>query len=102
MALVVLTCQCGSVEEKARGFLKKVGYENWMTIPVHKGKERCKKALEYVPQYPEVDMLNSFLDRGGKWVVILGYDGNECRWSDIAHGGLKAEVDAEFVVKQFA
>ena len=100
--IIVLTCQCGSVEQKARGFLKRVGYADWMNIPIHKGKERSRKALQYVPRFPEVDMLNSFLDRASKWVVILGYDSDSCRWSDIAHGGLKADVDAELVVKQFA
>lgn len=100
--LLVLTCQCGSVDQKARGFLKRAGYAGWMDIPVHKGKDRSRKELQYLPKFPEVEMLNSFLDRASKWVVILGYDDHECRWSDISHGGLKSEVDAEFIVKQFA
>ena len=100
--IVVVTCQCGSVEQRARGFLKKVGYADWLNIPIHKGKEKARKVLQYIPQFPEVEMLNNFLDNAGKYVVILGYDKNECRWSDISRGGLKSEVDAEYVVKQFA
>ncbi len=102
MSLVVITCQCGSVEQKARGFLKKVGYADWLTIPIHKGKEKSRKAIQYIPKFPEIEMLNNFLDNAGKYVVILGYDSNGCKWSDITHGGLKAEIDAEYVVKMFA
>lgn len=100
--IVVVTCQCGSVEQKARGFLKRVGYNDWINIPVHKGREKSKKAIQYIPKFPEIEMLENFLNNASKWVVILGYDDKECRWSDIAHGGLKAEIDAEFVVKRFA
>lgn len=100
--ILVLTCQCGSVEQKARGFLKRMGYSDWLNIPIHKGREKSRKAIQYLPKFPEVEMLDSFLDNASKWVVILGYDGEGCKWSDIAHGGLKAEVDAEFVVRRFA
>lgn len=100
--IVVVTCQCGSVEQKARGFLKKVGYADWLTIPIHKGKEKTKSAIQYIPKFPEIDMLYNFLENASKYVVILGYDDKGCRWSDIAHGGLKAEIDAEYIVKMFA
>ena len=102
MSLVVLTCQCGSVEQKARGFLKRMGYSDWLNIPIHKGREKSRKAIQYLPNFPEVEMLDSFLNNASKWVVILGYDDQDCKWSDIAHGGLKAEVDAEFVIRRFA
>ena len=102
MSLIVVTCQCGSVEQKARGFLKRVGYDDWLTIPVHKGKEKTMKAIQYLPKYPEIDMLKNFLANASKYVVILGYDEDGCKWSDISHGGTKTEIEAEFVVKRFA
>lgn len=102
MSLIVVTCNCGSVEQRARGFLKRVGYEDWINIPVHKGKEKTMKAIQYLPHYTEIDMLKNFLANASKYVVILGYDGEDCKWSDISHGGTKAEIDAEFIVKRFA
>lgn len=100
--ILVLTCNCGSVEQKARTFLKKVGYPDWLNIQIYKGKDKTKRAIQYIPHYPEVDMLNHFLESASKYVVILGYDGNECRWSDIAHNYSKSAIDAEFIVKRFA
>lgn len=100
--ILVVTCNCGSVEQKARTFLKKVGYTDWLNIPIYKGKDKTKRAIQYVPHYPEIDMLNHFLESASKYVVILGYDGNECKWSDIAHNYSKSSIDAEFIVKRFA
>lgn len=100
--IVCVTCMCGSVEQKARGFLKRVGYADWATIPIHKGKDKSKKVVQYLPNFPEVEMLKNFLEHASKYVVILGYDRNGCRWSDITHGLPKSEIDAEFIVKQFA
>ena len=97
----LLTCQCGSVEQRARGFLKRIGYAGWMSAPLHKGKERSKRAIQYLPKFPEIEMLNNFLENASKYVVILGYDDNGCRWADIAHGLPKSEIDAEFIVQQY-
>ena len=47
-------------------------------------------------------MLKNFLSNASKWVVIIGYDQENMKWSDIAHNGPKSSIEAEFVVKNFA
>lgn len=97
----VSACLCGSSEQKARNFLKKAGYPDWLDIEIFQGKQKTNSLLNTIPQYPEVDMLRSFLQNASKWVVILGYDGNSCRWSDIAHNAPKSTIEAEFIIKEF-
>lgn len=85
-----------------RGFLQKAGYRDWLSIPVVQGKDKSLSLLGTIPQYPEVDMLRNYLREASKWAVIIGHDGQMCRWSDITHGGPKTQIEAEFVVKNFS
>ena len=101
MSLAVIACLCGSSDSKARNFLKKAGYEDWFSIPVHKGKEKSISFLNQLPPAPEKEMLNNFLKNASKWVVIIGYDDQSMKWSDIAHNAPKSYIEAEFVVKNF-
>lgn len=57
--------------------------------------------LNQLPSTPEKDMLQSFLKNASKWVVIIGYDQENMRWSDISHNGAKSRIEAEFVVRTF-
>lgn len=100
--IVVVTCLCGSVESLARNTLKRCGYENWMNIPIHKGKEKSRKIISALPQFPEIQMLDNYLQKASKWVVIIGYDENNCRWSDVAHNAAKSSIEAEFIISTFA
>lgn len=103
MPLTVIACACGSSETTARNFLKSAGYQNWLTIPVFKGKEKSLIALDSVPPAPEKEMLLSFLRNASKWVVIIGYDENgNMRWSDISHNAPRSTIEAQFVVETFA
>ena len=99
--LATCGCYCGSTDNLIRNFLKAHGYQDWMTIPIAKGKERSRAMLNILPQYPEVQMLDNFLKDASKWAVIIGWDDTSCRWADIAHGGPKAGIDAGFLVDQF-
>jgi hypothetical protein len=47
-------------------------------------------------------LLRNFLNKSSKWSVIIGYDDQGCKWSDIAHGGAKSQIEAELVVSTFA
>lgn len=100
--ITVVACLCGSSESKARSFLKSVGYPDWFSIKIHQGKEKSLAMLNYLPPVPEKEMLQSFLKNASKWVVIIGYNDTEMRWSDIAHNAPKSRIEAEFVVKNFA
>ena len=100
--IVCISCNCGSVDSLIRNFLQKEGYQDWLTVPIHKGKERSRKLVQSLPQYPEVQMINSFLNNASKWAVIIGYNENGCRWSDISHNPNKSRIEASFIVKTFA
>jgi hypothetical protein len=101
MSIAVISCHCGSSDSLARNFLKSVGYQDWLSIPVNKGKEKSLAVLNQMPPVPEKDMLRSFLKDASKWVVIIGYNDTDMKWSDIAHNGPKSKIEAEFVVKNF-
>lgn len=102
MSLAVVACHCGSSESLARNFLKSVGYPGWIDIPVYRGKEKSLSVLNQLPPTPEKDMLQNFLSNASKWVVIIGYNQNSMKWSDISHNGPKSSIEAEFVVKNFS
>lgn len=102
MPIAVVTCRCGSTESLARNFLRSTGYLDWMNIPVHQGKENSLAILNQLPHTPEKEMLQSFLKDASKWVVIIGYDQDSMKWSDIAHNGPKSRIEAEFVVKNYS
>ena len=94
MALAVVACMCGSSDSLVRNFLHSVGYPEWNSIPVVRGKDK-------LPPFPERDMLRDFLRNASKWAVIIGYNDSSMRWSDITHGGAKTKIEAEMVVKNF-
>ena len=100
--IVVVTCLCGSVESLARNTLNRCGSKDWATIKIHKGKEKSRQIISTLPQFPEIQMLNNYLKDASKWVVIIGYDENNCRWTDVAHNAAKSKIEAEFVVSTFA
>lgn len=101
MSLAVITCQCGSTTNMARNFLKSAGYQDWLTIPVIQGKEKSRRVLERIPRFPEIEMLDNFLEDASKWVVIIGWNERGCRWSDIAHNAPKSKIEAEYIVQNF-
>lgn len=101
MALMAIACMCGSSDSVVRNFLHSVGYPGWNSIPLVKGKEKSLSALNELPPFPERDMLESFLKSASKWAVIVGYNDEAMRWSDIAHGGSKTKIEAEMVVSVF-
>lgn len=102
MSIAVVACLCGSSNSKARNFLKSVGYSDWLNIPIRQGREKSLAALNQMPAVPEKEMLKNFLKNASKWVVIIGYNQSEMRWSDIAHNGPKSRIEAEYVVKNFS
>lgn len=101
MPIKVCTCLCGSTDQLARQTLKQFGYPDWLSIQIPQGKEKSLRMLELMPQFPEVEMLRNFLKDASKWVVIIGWDDESCRWSDIAHNSNKSRIEAEFVVQKY-
>ena len=101
MSIAVCACMCGSSDSRARNFLKSVNYPDWLSIRVYKGKEKSRSLLNQMPPVPEKEMLENFLKDASKWVVIIGYDQNSMKWSDIAHNAPKSHIEAEFIVRNF-
>lgn len=102
MSLAVCTCLCGGSSSLVRNFLHSANYPNWMDIPIHQGKEKSLALLNQLPPAPEKEMLQTFIKNSSKWAVIIGYDQDSMKWSDIAHHGPKSSIEAEFVVKNFS
>ena len=102
MSLVVVACMCGSSESMARNFLKSVNYDGCLNVPIHRGKDKSLSILNQMPLAPEKEMLQNFLKNSSKWVVVIGYDQQDMKWSDISHNAPKSRIEAEFIVKAFA
>lgn len=100
--IAVCSCLCGGSESLIRNFLKSTGFKDWLNIPIVKGKDKSLSLLNQLPPTPEKEMLQNFLKDASKWAVIIGYTDTAMRWSDIAHNGPKARIEAEFVVKSFS
>lgn len=103
--ILAVTCMCGSVESLIQNFLKSANYQNWLTVPIYKGKQKSLNILNQLPQTPENEMLKSYLGTATKWAVIIGYDPNtnQLKWSDIAQSrNTKTRVEAELLVEAFA
>lgn len=98
----VCSCLCGSTDSLIRNCLKNNGYQDWMTIPIIKGKEKSRHLVASLPQFPEAQMLDHFLENASKWAVIIGWNENGMRWADIAHNGSQSRIEAEFIIGTFA
>ena len=101
MAIGIIACQCGSSDSLARKFSKSVGYQYWMDVPVHKGKEKSMAFLNQLPPAPEKEMLQNFLKNSSKWVVVIGFDQETVKWSDISHNSPKSTIEAEFILRNY-
>ena len=101
MSLAIVACQCGSSDSLVRNFLHSVGYPDWKSIPMARGKEKSLAVVSQLPPAPEKEMLQHFLKDASKWAIIIGYDQESMKWSDIAHSGPRSRIEAEFVVKNF-
>lgn len=100
--IAVLVCNCGGSEQAAREFLKRSGYNDWLSIPVQKGREKARSFISTMVGYPEAQMLDNFLKSASKFIVILGWDGDDCRWADISHNPNKSKIEAQFIINTFA
>jgi len=101
MPIKVCACLCNGSVSLARDFLKSCDYPEWLSIPVVQGKEKSRAMLNPIPKYPEVQMLDNFLENSSKWCVIIGWNENGCRWSDIAHNATMSRPEARHIVETF-
>lgn len=101
--IACVACTCGSVDKLIRGKLEFFGYRDFLTIPIARGKEKAKSVLNTLPQNDGIAMLRSHLDGCSKFAVIIGYDGSDCRWVDIANGkAVQNNIELEMLLDRFA
>lgn len=99
----VVACQCGSSDSLVRTRLERYHYRDFLTIPIVKGKEKSLSVLNTIPQHEAIDMLREHLRNASRWAVVIGYDGEDCRWVDLANGkAIKNNVDLELLLEHFA
>lgn len=102
----LLACDCGSSEQLVRQALHRYEYKNWAMEPLIKGKSKCLTEVERMirenPDDSSLRTLFSHINNSSKWCVILGYNGDISRWSDISHHDMKSDVDAEIIVENFS
>lgn len=104
--ILILTCECHSAEPLVRTALQEANIPDWMTYPVHKGKEHCKAILERFPEpYHTLLAFNAlldYLDRTSSYAIIVAYDDRSFYWSDIHSNAPQDRFQADTLLKQFA
>lgn len=104
--LKIIACECGSSENLIRQALHRYEYKNWAMEPINSGKAKSLQTIEELlrkyPRNPQLEALFSMVKNSGKWAVIIGYNDDEVRWSDISHNDFKSDVEAENIVEIFS
>lgn len=106
MSCLFLTCECGSADGLVRQAAQSAGLQNWMSIPVHKGKEHCLAVLSHFPDAHRnllaFRALEDFISQGGSYAVVVGYDDEYFYWSSIDSNSPKDMLDSVAILKRFA
>lgn len=97
-----LACSCGGSETLIRKKLRKYGYKDWDTIPVHQGKPTCLAQIESAKEVPEVAALISHINSSSSFAVILGAKDGTTAWADIKRNDIASDGRAEAIVQALA
>jgi len=73
-----------------------------MSVPVVQGREEGMDYLSRLPRLKEREMLEDFLRRSTSYVVIVGFNGEMLKWSEVSSGGDASEVEGELIIQRFA
>ncbi len=99
-------CECGGVENLMRKTLRSAGLDNWLEIPMYKGKDRYREFYENLPKEQkdrlEIGALNQHLASAASYAVVLGMKDDRIVWSDVKSGDVKSRLDAEVIASKFA
>lgn len=99
-------CECGGVEHLIRKTLKNAGVEDWLNMPLYKGKPRYNEFYNNLnPEYKnrmEIGALNQHMASATSYAVVLGIKNDKIVWADIKDGDLKSKIDAEVIAQKFA
>ena len=101
--IACVACQCGSSDSLIRTRLERYGYADFLRIPIIKGKEKSLSKLNTLHQSDEIQMLRNHINASSKFAVVIGYDDQRCKWTDLANGiALMNNVDLELIISHFA
>lgn len=101
--ITCVACQCGSSDSLIRTRLERYGYADFLRVPIVKGKEKSLSKLNTLPQDENIQILRNHINGASKFAVVIGDDGNTCRWVDLANGkALVNNVDLELIISHFA
>lgn len=101
--ITCVACTCGSVDKLIRSKLEFYQYRDFLTVPITRGKDKAKSAINSLPQHTALDMLRSHLDGCSKFAVVIGYDEDDCRWVDLSNGrAVQNNIELEMIIERFA
>lgn len=104
--LAILACQCATSELKARRVLRNVGIKNYLGVRCYLGKISIGIGLENMPEAvrnsTEWRALKDLINSKSSYSVIVGWDQNQMKWSDIYDGRIESVVPAEKIIEYFA
>lgn len=101
--IACVACQCGSSDSLIRTRLERYGCTDFLRVPIVKGKEKSLSKLNTLPQFDEIQMLRNHIQNASKFAVVIGYDDQRCKWTDLANGkALVNNVDLELIIQHFA
>lgn len=102
MAVTACSCMCGSADALLRRSVSKYSRNVKPFVSIPKGKEKCLRMLDTLPQFPEVSQMRNYIKNASKWVIVIGYDENSMHWVDLANGKyVKNDIDLELLLKHY-
>lgn len=106
MSVLYFSCECGSAEPLLRKLLQEAGCADWLSAPLHKGREHCLHILEQFPasfkSLTAYQALVKQINEHSSYVCVVGYDNETFYWADIAKNAPKDRVEATAILKRFA
>lgn len=105
--ILLCSCTCGGVENLLKRVLKEAGITDWLSMPLHKGKDKTRRAIAALPeQIREKSETKAFLahiSHKSKYAAVFGYseENDVVIWADVARGSTKERIDAQNIAKLY-
>ena len=104
--IIGFICDCGGAERLIRKVFSDAGIQNWLNVPIYKGKARFKEFFNDCPdEYKntlEMGALNQYITNASKFTVVLGMKNGHICWADSSAGDIKSRLDAQVICEKFA
>lgn len=104
--LAIFACQCATSELKARRVLKNANIKNYLGVRCYTGKTAITIALENMPEAVKKTTdwraVKELINTKSGYSVIVGWDEEKMRWSDIYDERIESVVPGEKIAQYFA